>query len=355
MTALAARAMGYDIKVLDPDPNCPARPLASTLITASFDDVHAAARLAEGCGVVTLEIERVAPAALAAAAVHAPVRPGASVLAEINDRARQKAWLAAQDAPIGPYRAVSSAAECRAAVEELGPCIVKAALGGYDGRGQITVARPDDAPAAWAALKTTRAVAEQRLDLARELSVLVARRPAGETAVYPLALNHHTAGQLAWSLIPAPVPTALANEATALGLRVATALGVVGLLAVEMFVVADGRLLVNEMAPRPHNSFHHTIEGCATSQFEQLVRAVCDLPLGCTDVVRPAAIANILGDAWHGAAPPDFAAALAVPGTRLHLYGKHDPRPARKMGHLAAIDADAESARDRVLEAFGRL
>ena len=355
MTALAARAMGYDIAVLDPDPDCPARPLASTLITAAYDDVQAATRLAEHASVVTLEIERIAPAALAAAAAHAPVRPGATVLAEINDRARQKAWLAAQGAPIGPFRTVTSAAECHAAVAELGPCIVKAATGGYDGRGQVRVDRPDDAPAAWSTLRTTRAVAEQRLDLAQEVSVLVARRPSGETAVYPVAQNHHTAGQLAWSILPAPIPPALADHATALGVRLATALGVVGLLAVEMFVVADGRLLVNEMAPRPHNSFHHTIEGCVTSQFEQLVRAVCDLPLGATDVVRPAAIANILGDAWHGASPPDFAAALAVPQTHLHLYGKRDPRPARKMGHLAATDSDAESALARVLKASSRL
>jgi 5-(carboxyamino)imidazole ribonucleotide synthase len=184
---------------------------------------------------------------------------------------------------------------------------------------------------------------------------MVARRPDGETAVYPPAINVHEAGQLAWSAIPAPIDSGLARRATELGVRLAGALGVVGLLAVEMFVAADGRLLVNELAPRPHNSFHHTIEACVTSQFEQLVRAVCDLPLGETTILRPTAIANILGDAWHGSAPPDFAAALAVPGTRLHLYGKKEARPARKMGHLAAVADTTDEAIRRVTDALGRL
>jgi 5-(carboxyamino)imidazole ribonucleotide synthase len=198
-------------------------------------------------------------------------------------------------------------------------------------------------------------VVEQAVDLAAEISVLVARRPNGETAVYPPAINVHEAGQLAWSAIPAPIAPALTKRATALGVGLTESMGVVGLLAVEMFIAADGRLLVNELAPRPHNSFHHTIEACLTSQFEQLVRAVCDLPLGDTTVLRPAAIANILGDAWHGSAPPDFAAALAVPGTRLHLYGKKEARPARKMGHLAAVADTTDLAIRRVSEALGRL
>jgi len=173
---------------------------------------------------------------------------------------------------------------------------------------------------------------------------MIARRPKGETATYAPALNHHEAGQLEWSVIPAPVPAALTREATVMGTAIAKQLDVVGLLAVEMFVTRNGELRVNELAPRPHNSFHHTVEACVTSQFEQLVRAVCDLPLGTTDIVRPAAIANILGDAWRNGRPPDFSAALSVPGTRLHLYGKRDPRPARKMGHMAAVGATPEEA-----------
>jgi 5-(carboxyamino)imidazole ribonucleotide synthase len=354
MTALAARSMGYGVLVLDPDPHCPASAVADALIVASFDDVAAATRLAEQSDVVTLEIERIAPAALAAAAALTPVHPGAWVLATINDRANQKAWLTAQHAPLGPYRIATSAAECTAAVTALGASYVKSATGGFDGRGQVRVDNPADVPAAWAALKATRCVVEQALALTAEISVLVARRPGGESVVYPVALNHHDAGQLAWSMIPAPITQDQAHEATALGLRLAESLGVVGLLAVELFVVGD-RLLVNEMAPRPHNSFHHTIEGCVTSQFEQQVRAVCNLPLGSPALVRPAAIANILGDAWHPGRPPDFAAALAIDGVRLHLYGKREPRAKRKMGHLAVAADNAESARATVLAASDKL
>ncbi|HWZ58458.1 MAG TPA: 5-(carboxyamino)imidazole ribonucleotide synthase [Gemmatimonadaceae bacterium] len=354
MTALVARTMGYNVRVLDPDPDCPARPLADELIVASFDDVEAVVRLAKRSDVLTLEIERIAPAALTAAAAHAPVRPGAAVLATINDRANQKAWLTAQQAPVGAYRIATSASECSAAVAALGPSFVKAATGGFDGRGQVHVDRPDAAPAAWAALEATRCVVEQALALTAEISVLVARRPGGESVVYPVALNHHEAGQLAWSMLPAPIPDSLAAQATTLGTRLAAALDVVGLLAVEMFVVGD-RLFVNEMAPRPHNSFHHTIEGCVTSQFEQLVRAVCNLPLGSPAIVRPAAIANILGDAWRPGRPPDFAAALGLENVHLHLYGKREPRAKRKMGHLAATADDAESARTIVLAAARKL
>ncbi|HSY82791.1 MAG TPA: 5-(carboxyamino)imidazole ribonucleotide synthase [Gemmatimonadaceae bacterium] len=355
MTALAARAMGYDIVVLDPDPHPPAGPLASQCITARFDDVVAATRLAEMADVVTLEIERIAPAGLVAASEFAPVRPGAKVLEIVGDRARQKEWLVSQGAPVGAYATVSSVAECRQAVERFGVSYVKAATGGYDGRGQVRVTTPDECAEAWTALRATRCVVEQAVDLAAEISVMVARRSHGETAVYPPALNVHEAGQLAWSAIPARLDPGMAERATELALWLAEGIGVVGLLAVEMFIAADGRLLVNELAPRPHNSFHHTIEACITNQFEQLVRAVCDLPLGDTAIVTPAAIANILGDAWHGSAPPDFAAALAVPGTRLHLYGKKEARPARKMGHLAAVGDTTEEAIRRVMDALGRL
>ena len=355
MTALFARGMGYDVVVLDPDPEPPAGALASHCITARFDDVAAAARLAQMADVVTLEIERIAPAALAAAGEFAPVRPGAKVLEIIGDRARQKEWLVYQGAPVGAYATVSTVAECRDAVARFGVSYIKAATGGYDGRGQVRVTTPDECDDAWAALRATRCVVEEAVDLAAEISVMVARRPAGEAAVYAPAINAHEAGQLAWSGIPAPIDPGLAQRATELAADLADALGVVGLLAVEMFVAADGRLLVNELAPRPHNSFHHTIEACVTSQFEQLVRAVCDLPLGDTSIVRPAAIANILGDAWHGVAPPDFAAALAVPGTRLHLYGKREARPARKMGHLAAVADTTDEAIRRVMDALGRL
>lgn len=355
MTALAARDMGYDVRVLDPDPDPPAAALSSNFVRAAFDDVEAAVYLARQVRVVTFEIERVAIECLEAAARYVPVRPGPAVLAVVQNRERQKAWLVAKRFPVGPYRAVKSVVECEAAVAEFGASYVKASTGGYDGRGQVRVASVAECDEAWRALRAERCVVEQALVLEREISVMVARRENGERVAYPPALNHHEDGQLAWSVIPAPIPDALAQEATALGIAIAESLGVVGLVAVEMFVTGDGTLLVNELAPRPHNSFHHTIEACVTSQFEQLVRTVCDLPLGATDILRPAAIANILGDAWRIDAYPNFAGALAVPGTRLHLYGKRDPRPARKMGHLAAVGESPEEALARVREAAAAL
>jgi 5-(carboxyamino)imidazole ribonucleotide synthase len=250
---------------------------------------------------------------------------------------------------------VGSVEECERAVDALGPSFVKASTGGYDGRGQLRVQKATDCAMAWRALRAERCVVERALDLVAEISVMIARRPGGQSETFPVALNHHEAGQLAWSVIPAPIESDVAAVAREIGTAVAERLQVVGVLAIEMFVLGTGEVLVNELAPRPHNSFHHTIEGCVTSQFEQLIRAVCDLPLGATDIVQPAAIANILGDAWSDPDGPAFAAALGVPGTRLHLYGKRDPRPARKMGHLAAVGDTPLEARARVLEALERL
>ena len=355
MAALAARDMGYDVRVLDPEPDCPACAVASARVTAPFDDIGAATRLAQDCDVVTIEIERVAIASLEAVQRLVPARPGADVLRVVQHRETQKNWLAAGKFPLGEYRSAASVAECEAAVAAWGTCYIKASTGGYDGRGQVRVSRASECAAAWQALRATRCVVERALSFETEISVLVARRPGGEHATFPVALNHHDAGQLAWSVIPAPIDPRVARRATDIGEAVADALDVVGLLAVEMFVMGDGQVLINELAPRPHNSFHHTLEACPTSQFEQLVRAVCDLPLGATDCVRAAAIFNVLGDAWHGNRTPDFAAALAVPGTRVHLYGKREARPARKMGHLAAVADDPLEARARVLDAAGRL
>jgi 5-(carboxyamino)imidazole ribonucleotide synthase len=358
MAAMAARSLGYDVRVLDPDPACPARAVATRTITAAFDDVGAAEELARECDVLTLEIEQIAAAGLDAAARYAPVRPGRAAVYVVQDRARQKDWLRATGFPVGPYRTVTTEAELVAAVGALGPCIAKTTTGGYDGRGQVRIARAEEAPAAWAALGGRRCVVERLLALESEVSVLVARRPGGESALFPPAFNHHDRGVLTWSMTPAPIPPALAARALELGRGIAAALDVVGLLAVEMFVVRDGdgaTLLVNELAPRPHNTFHATERACETSQFEQLVRAVCDLPLGATGLVRPGAIVNLLGDLWRDGEPPPFTRALEVPGVRLHLYGKASARAGRKMGHLSALGDTAESARDAVLEAFARL
>ncbi len=335
LTAIAARTMGYRIHVLDPDPGCPARYVVDQCVEADWTDAHEAARLARGCDVVTLEIEQISLASMNAAGAFAPVRPSETMLGVIQDRIEQKDWLLRNGFPIGKYRAVRSLDELRESVTELGgKCFCKSATGGYDGRGQGKVGFKSgvDAEAelrgAWEALGKGPGVAEQAIDLDREISILVARSPRGEVKVYPAALNHHENQILAWSVIPAPLGDAMAAEAKALAESIADTFLLEGILAVELFVTKDGRLLVNELAPRPHNSYHASERACVTSQFEQLVRAVCNLPLGAADVVQPCAIANLLGDLWLAPGPegkliprvPHWDAALAVPGVRLHLY-----------------------------------
>ena len=405
LTAMAARTMGYRIHVLDPDAGCPARFVVDQCVEADWTDAREAARLARSCDVVTLEIEQISLASLNAAASYAPVRPSESVLEVIQDRIVQKDWLRRNGFPVGDYRAVYTLSELREAVTALGgKCFCKSATGGYDGRGQGKVgfsantspeAVDTELQAAWGALGKGPGVVEQAVDLDREISILVARSPSGEVQVYPAAWNHHENQILVWSVIPAPLPDALAAEARALAAAIADSFLLEGILAVELFVTKSGRLLVNELAPRPHNSYHASERACVTSQFEQLVRAVCNLPLGLTSVVQPCAIANLLGDLWLapasgtevgaqgsaalsptlGTSPtssqqppadlplttyhvplasprtPHFDRALAVPGVRLHLYEKIRPRPGRKMGHLSAVGATPEEAVALVLRA----
>ena len=356
MTALAARAMGYGVQVLDPDPDCAARPVVDRVIAAPFDDAVAAAELARTSAVVTLEIEQIGGAALQAVAALAPLRPGADLVTMVQHRGRQRAWLAAHGLPVGAYRLVESADDLAGAARALGGCLfVKACEGGYDGRSQLRFAATDDPTAAFASLGSRPAVAEAPLDLALELSVLVARRPGGEMVVYPPAVNQHEQQVLAWSVLPGVLPLAVVAEAEAIARAIAEGAQLEGILAVELFLLTDGRLLVNELAPRPHNSYHASELACPTSQFEQLVRAACDLPLGAVSPARPAAIVNLFGDRWLGTRPPDFAAALAVPGTRLFLYGKRGPRAGRKMGHLGALGATPDEALRLAREAADRL
>ena len=355
MMALAARSMGYEVQALDPDPACATRPLASRTITASFADADAAIDLARACDVVTLEIEQIHPDVLDAVAAHSLLRPGRNAVYIIQDRLRQKHWLQREGFPLGAFAAAHSADEIAGAVTGFGPSIAKSTHGGYDGRGQVRLTDATDAADAWAALGSRVCVVEQRVDIAYELSVLVARRAGGQTAVYPPSRNHHTGGVLTWAVVPALAPDAVMERAATVAAGIAARLEIVGLLAVEFFVTADGSLLVNELAPRPHNTYHHSDRAFATSQFEQLVRVVCDLPLGSTGLVAPGAIVNLLGDVWMQSTPPDFTGALGVPTVRLHLYGKAGARAGRKMGHLSATGTSAQQALSRVLEGYRRL
>jgi 5-(carboxyamino)imidazole ribonucleotide synthase len=357
MTAMAARSLGYRVQVMDPDPSCPARFVVDACFEGAWDDAKAAADLARGCDVVTLEIEQLSLDSLRAAQRYAPVRPGEALLAIIQDRIVQKEWLAARQFPVGPFRSIRSLDNMRAALDAFSrDCFVKSARGGYDGRSQlrITPRGGESAELAWRALGQRPCIAEQAIALDREISVLVARTPSGALKSFPSATNHHENQILSWSVIPSSISPAMEAEAQRIACSLAEKLGLEGILAVEMFVTQEGALLINELAPRPHNSYHASERSCVVSQFEQHVRAVCDLPLGTTDVLRPAAIANLLGDVWADG-QPHFDRALEVESVRLHLYEKHTARPGRKMGHLSAIGETPEEAVKRVLEAKSRL
>jgi 5-(carboxyamino)imidazole ribonucleotide synthase len=383
MMAMAARTMGIPVRVMDPEAKCPASFVADEVIVGKWDDVAAARRLASGADAVTLEIEQIGVEALSAVAEIAPLRPGVEPIRIIQDKTLQKSWLAENGFPVGPFRVVRSEADLRDAVSALsGDLFLKIGRGGYDGRGQARIqCAPDPSPGApgpgspqtglrlWGgdpsqlgtgeeeALKLISAgpcVAEQALDLDCEISVMAARNPAGEVRTYPAARNHHENQILAWSVLPVGVSPELETRAQAVAAGMVAKLGIEGLLCIEFFVTRNGDLFVNELAPRPHNSYHQSERGCATSQFEQAVRAACNLPLGSTELISPCAIVNLLGDLWLGQ-EPDFPAALEVPGVRLHLYEKHTPRAGRKMGHLSSVGATAEEALARVLEAKRRL
>jgi 5-(carboxyamino)imidazole ribonucleotide synthase len=355
MTAFAARSMGYDVHVLDPDPDCAARAVASRTITAPFDDVRAAIDLASCCDVVTLEIEQIHPEVLDAVAERVPLRPGRGPVYIIQDRLRQKEWLVGQGFPVGAFAAARSGDDLVDAVQRFGASIAKSTRGGYDGRGQMRLSDPNLGHDAWTSLGQQTCVVEQRIEIAYEISVLVARRHSGELAIYPPSRNHHTRGVLTWAVVPAVIPEDMTSRAELLAAAIATRLGIVGLLAVECFVTTDGTLLVNELAPRPHNTYHHSERSNATSQFEQLVRAVCNLPLGDTTMLAPAAIVNLLGEVWLQPTPPRVDSALEVVSSRLHLYGKASARAGRKMGHLSAVGATAQEALGRALASYRAL
>lgn len=351
MFAIAARRMGYRVEIFTPEEESPAGQLADLTRIADYTNEAAVRRFAEDVDVITFEFENIPAETVEWCAESKDVRPAGAILHIAQNRLREKNFLAGAGIPIAPFRAVRSAHELADAIEQIGrPAILKTAAFGYDGKGQQTIHTRDDFEEIWSASSADELVLEGAVDFERELSIIVARDPAGNMKTFPACENIHRNHILDLTVVPARVPDEVERAAAQLACAIAERLCLVGLLAVEIFLLKDGELLVNELAPRPHNSGHWTIEACATSQFEQQVRAVCGLPLGSTEILQPAAMANILGDAWqHG--EPDWRKALEVEGVHLHLYGKTEPRPRRKMGHLTAIGADPEQAIARVTRA----
>ncbi len=351
MFAIAARRMGYRVVIFTPEENSPAGQLADLTRIADYTNEAAVRRFIADVDLVTFEFENIPVETVQWCADERDVRPAGSILHIAQNRLREKNFLSSAGVPVAPFRAVRSALELESAIEEIGrPAILKTAAFGYDGKGQQTISARDDFNEIWSASSADELVLEGHIDFEKELSVIVARTADGEMAVFPVCENVHRNHILDVTVVPARVEPRVEQRAAELARSIAARLDLVGLLAVEMFLTGDGNLLVNELAPRPHNSGHWTIEGCATSQFEQHVRAVCGMPLGATEILRPAAMANLLGDVWQDG-EPDWAAAMKPAGVHLHLYGKHEPRPRRKMGHITALAGTAEEAIARVTAA----
>jgi 5-(carboxyamino)imidazole ribonucleotide synthase len=351
MFAIAARRMGYRVHTYSPDLDTPTGQIADLEVVAPYDDLDSVASFARRVSVVTFEFENVPAPTAQAAASCAPVRPSGAILHTTQQRIREKAFLKNAGLPMTPYREVRSPEDLEQAVAELGlPAVLKTAAFGYDGKGQFLIGSRDQLAAAWNAIGRLEAVLEAFIDFEREISVVAARGEDGQFVHYGAIENQHSRHILDISIAPARVLADVANEAVEIARCVLERLGVVGVLCVEFFVTRDGKLLINELAPRPHNSGHLTVDACVTSQFEQQLRAVCGLPLGSTAMHRPAAMANLLGDQWSKG-EPDWRAACSFPDVKLHLYGKLEPRPGRKMGHLTALNQDAEEAYRTVLKA----
>lgn len=355
MLGQAAQTLGYRVHVFEPVGPCPAGAVANKEVNASYEDIGALKAFARECAVITYEFENIPSAPLDAIAPLVPLHPRAEVLHTTQNRQREKAWLRQNGFPHVRY-AEALDGDIAAVIGQVGrPCVVKTADFGYDGKGQMKITDDADLEKAVAIFRGRRCVLERWVDFSSELSVIVARSSAGEVKAFPVAENIHTRHILDFSIVPARVNVAVARDAVQLATAIADKLGVVGLLAVEMFVTPGGEVLVNELAPRPHNSGHWSIDGCETSQFEQHVRAVCGLPLGAVDVREPTVMVNILGDAWRWRdgklmGDPVWKSILEAPGAKLHLYGKAEPRPGRKMGHFTVRDADLEKALVRARE-----
>lgn len=360
MLASAARAMGYRVAVLDPDPECPAAAVADEVVVGSYDDVAAAGRLAGLSAVVTYELEHVAAEVVEACAAVVPVRPGIGPLRVTQDRLAERRFVEGAGIAVAPWREVRSVADGRAAAADLGlPLRLKVPIGGYDGRGQLRLVDGADFGGAWEALGRapgTSLLAERELEFEAEVSIIVARALDGSCAAFPIAGNRHDAGILVESVAPAPVASDVAERATAIGATLAAAMDLCGTLTAELFLLRDGSLVVNELAPRVHNSGHWTIEGAATSQFEQHIRAITGLGLGSRAAMSPTAMVNLLGTGPRRPARlQGTKAALADPAVHLHLYDKHDVFERRKMGHLTALATDTDAALAHAQDALAAL
>ncbi|HEY7287986.1 MAG TPA: 5-(carboxyamino)imidazole ribonucleotide synthase [Vicinamibacterales bacterium] len=351
MFAMAARRLGYRVHTLAPEGDTPTGQISDVEITAPYDDLDAVAGFARAVDVVTFEFENVPAAAAATAEKHAIVRPNGRALHVAQNRIREKSFVADLGVPVTPFAPVRTDEELRLALETVGcPAVLKTASFGYDGKGQAMIGDAGAAAAAWASLRGQESILEAFVTLDREISIIGARGVDGSLVTFAAFENVHRHHILDVTVSPAGVAESVASQAADATRAVMEALDYVGILCIEFFVTCDGRLLFNEMAPRPHNSGHLTFDACRTSQFEQQVRAICGLPLGSPDLIQPAAMANILGHLWSDG-EPNWGAALAFPDVKLHLYGKSEARPGRKMGHVTALAATTDEARRRVIEA----
>lgn len=344
MFAIAARRMGYRVHTLSPDVDTPTGQVADVEVRASYDDLDEVRNFASKVKVVTFEFENVPAATAQAAAEMAEVRPRGDVLHITQNRLREKTFLRVNGIPCAPFRSVNTAEELTQAIVEIGaPAVLKTAGFGYDGKGQRIIRTAEDVQEAWQSLGAQPCILEGFVDFEREVSVVAARGVDGSFAHYGVVDNSHRDHILDVTVAPASVSEKVQRDAVEIARTILDALDVVGVLCVEFFLTRDENLLVNELAPRPHNSGHFSLDACVTSQFEQQLRAVCGLPLGSTELLRPAAMANLLGDLWNGG-EPNWAAACAIPNVKLHLYGKLEARPGRKMGHLTALADTPEHA-----------
>ncbi len=344
MFAIAARRMGYRVHTLSPDEDTPTGQIADIEVKAAYEDLDAVRQFASAVSVVTFEFENVPAETAAAAASCAPVRPAGRVLHTTQHRLREKTFLSQASLPLTPFRRVTTIEELATAAQDLSlPAILKTADFGYDGKGQFRLTAISQLAEAWQAVGENEAVLEAFVDFECELSVVAARSEDGSFVHYGAIENHHRNGILDLSISPGLVPPRVAAEAVEITRAVFESLDVIGVACVEFFLTKQGRLLINEVAPRPHNSGHLTVDANITSQFEQQLRCVCGLPLGAVTQLAPAAMANLLGDVWTPG-EPDWPAAAALPNVKIHLYGKLSPRPGRKMGHLTALGTTVESA-----------